>query len=271
MERRDVRVKTISKYIKVCLALMLNSFKTQLATSLGSAGYLIGKLIRFFFFLGYLIALFKQVPGINGYTLPEMVLFFMTFNVVDVMAQFFFRGLYGIKPLIDEGDFDKILTQPVRPLFRLCCMGMDLLDLITMIPIMVVSFYTLKKIPNPMTLQHVSIYLFLFLNAMFLAFSIHVFVGGLSVQTQEFEGAIWLYRDIMTLGRFPVSIYAEAVRTVLLTVLPIGVMISYPAQALLGLLSWKAVLYATGLGLLFYVTSIKYWNYTLREYTSNSI
>jgi ABC-2 type transport system permease protein len=241
-----------------------------MATSLASAGYLLGKILRFVFFLVYLISIFKYVPALKGYSLPEVVLFFLTFNLVDVGAQFIFRGIYGIKYLIEEGDFDKIVTQPVHVLFRISSMGVDLLDLLTLLPIGVMTVWTLQKLPGPLMTSSVIFFFILLVNALLISYAFHVFIGSLSVMTQEFEGAIWVYRDVMTLGRFPVSIYSEAMRGLLVTVIPIGVMISFPAQALLGLLTWKGVLYATSLGLFFHFAAQAMWRYALREYTSNS-
>jgi ABC-2 type transport system permease protein len=260
----------IRKYFQIWLVLATNSFKTQASTSLASAGYLIGKFVRFAFFLAYLLAIFSKLPSLKGYDMPAVVLFFMTFNLIDVGAQFMFRGLYGVKMLIDEGDFDKILTQPANVLFRVSSMGVDLLDLLTLIPIGAVTIWTLTKLTHPVTASAVLIYFLLLVNAMVIAYSIHVIVGGMSVRTQEFESAIWVYRDVMTLGRFPVNVYSEVMRGIFITVIPVGIMVSYPADALLGLLSWKGVSYALFLGVVFFTFAQLFWKQSLRLYTSNS-
>jgi ABC-2 type transport system permease protein len=260
----------VRKYLRIWLCLVRNSFRTQMSTSLGSAGYLIGKILRLGFFLAYLLAIFDHLPGLKGYSMPEVVLFFMTFNLVDIGSQFLFRGMYGIKYLIEEGDFDKILTQPAHVLFRISVMGVDLLDLLTLIPVVGITFWTLARVPSEITPLAVVLYAVLLANAMVISYAIHVFVGALSVKTQELESAIWVYRDVMTLGRFPVSIYSEVIRGLLVTALPIGVMITFPAQALLGLFTWRGTLYSLALGLSFHVAAQWFWRRMLREYTSIS-
>ncbi len=261
---------TVRKYARIWWMLVLNSFKTQVATWLASAGYLLGKMLRFGFFLIYMLGIFDHIPGLKGYSMPEVVLFFMTFNIVDVAAQFLFRGLYGVKVLIEEGDFDKILTQPAHALFRISVMGMDLLDLLTLIPIGIVTGWALGKLPTPVTGQQIFLYLLLIANAMVMAYAFHVIIGALSVKTQEMEGAIWIYRDVMTLGRFPINIYSEIMRGLFVTVVPIGVMISFPSEALLGLLSWQNLVYAFLLGGIFHLAAQAFWRKALRDYTSIS-
>lgn len=263
-------MRLIRRYGRIWAALAHNSLSTQLSTSVASAGYLIGKLVRLLFFLTYLLAIFKHLPSLKGYTVQQMVLFFMTFNVVDVGAQFLFRGLYGVKYLIEEGDFDKILTQPAHALFRISSMGVDFLDLFTLIPVGFITAWTLKQMPGVMTLNSVLLYVLLLGNAMIIAYAFHVLIGSLSVRTHEFESAIWVYRDVMTLARFPVTIYSDVLRGLFVTVLPIGVMVTFPAQALLGLLSWKGMAYAVALAVSLHLAAQAFWKSSLREYTSIS-
>src|ERR1041385_1081509 len=106
------------KYLRIYARLAIMSFEVQAESFLSSFGYLLGKLVRLGFFLFFLISIFKHTDAIAGYTLPEAALFFLTFNIVDILAQLFFRGIYGIRALIREGDFDYFLIQPANVLYR---------------------------------------------------------------------------------------------------------------------------------------------------------
>ena len=257
-------------YLHVWWNLCEMSFASQLSTRMASVGYLAGKLVRFTFFLVFLFAIFQKIPHLHGYTLPEVVLFFMTFNLVDVLAQFFFRGIYGIKAMVRDGGFDRILAQPINPLFRVSFETVDLLDLLTLIPILALTYWTLAKLPGSLTLSRSFLYIILVGNGVVIAFAIHVFVAALAVSTQELDNTIWVYRDIMALGRFPVNIYAETVRVILTYLVPIAVMTSFPAQAALGLLSLKGIVSALAIAALFLGLSRLAWRAALRRYTSVS-
>jgi len=54
------------------------------------------------------------------------------------------------------------------------------------------------------------------LNGLLIAFAIHIVVASLAVLTQEMENTIWIYRDLMTLGRFPSDIYDSPMRAILI-------------------------------------------------------
>src|SRR5216683_1504025 len=91
-------------------------------------------------FLSFLFSIFKHTDALVGYTLPEVALFFLTFNIVDILAQLFFRGIYGVRSLIREGDFDYFLIQPVNVLYRVAFNMVDFLDVVTMIPVFAITY-----------------------------------------------------------------------------------------------------------------------------------
>jgi ABC-2 type transport system permease protein len=107
-------------------------------------------------------------------------------------------------------------------------------------------------------------------NGVSLIFSVHVLVAGLTVRTQELENAIWIYRDVMFMGKFPVDVYARPVRWALTFGIPIAVMTTFPAKALLGILSPAWAAYAVLLNAAALALSAWYWRGSIARYTSSS-
>jgi ABC-2 type transport system permease protein len=260
----------MNKYFQIWKQLAVMGFKIQTGHPLSSSGYLLGKFARVTFFLVFLIAIFKHTQALAGYSLPEAALFFLTFNIVDMLGQLIFRGIYGIRALVREGDFDYFLIQPANVLYRVAFNTVDFLDVITVLPVIGVTWYVLKQIPGGVVPGRLVLYLLLCLNGLVIAGAIHIAVASLAVLTQELENTIWIYRDVMTLGRFPYDIYNPFLRGVLTFVIPVAVMISFPSKAFLGRLSpgWicQAFLMA-GLGL---AASLYFWRFATRRYTSVS-
>src|SRR5579859_6060803 len=95
------------------------SFWVQLSYGLGSLGFLVGKIIRLTFFFAYIVAIFKHTDRLAGFSLAQTALFFLTFNIVDITAMVFFRGVYSARHVVEDGDLDYYLIQPVSPLFRI--------------------------------------------------------------------------------------------------------------------------------------------------------
>lgn len=257
------------RYLRIWARMGAMSLQGQLSHRLGSAGFLLGKMIRMLFFLAYVVAVFRHTETLAGYTMTEIVVFFLTFNLVDITAQALFRGIYAARRVIQDGDLDTYLTQPCSPLFRLACTSLDFLDLATLLPVLFLLAKTLPSLgglgPGP-----IAAYALLLANGLTIAFAIHVFVGALAVRTQELENTIWVYRDLMFLGKFPIDIYAAPVRWLLVTAVPIGVMVCFPTLALLGRLSPPWILYSAALAASLLAASLWFWRDSLRRYTSVS-
>jgi ABC-2 type transport system permease protein len=259
----------VRKYFRIWVRTASMAMQAQLTYRLGSFGFLVGKMIRLVFFFAFVVAIFQHVQTIAGYNLVETALFFLTFNVVDMTAQILFRGVYGARRIVSEGDFDFYLIQPCDPLFRMVFSTVDFLDIVTLIPVLIMVGMVFARLP-PLGWTRYAAYSILVVNGVALVFSIHVFVAGVAVRTQELENAIWIYRDVMFMGKFPVDVYAPAVRWALTFGVPIAVMTSFPAKALLGILSPAWAAYGVILTAVLLALSARYWRGSVARYTSSS-
>jgi ABC-2 type transport system permease protein len=114
------------------------------------------------------------------------------------------------------------------------------------------------------------LYGLLALNGLVIAFAVHIFVASLAVITQEMENTIWIYRDLMTLGRFPSDIYDSPMRAILTFIVPVAVMVSFPAKAFLGKLGTGWLLQALLMSMTSLAASLWFWRFATRRYTSVS-
>ncbi len=261
--------ETIFKYGRIWVRTASMAMQAQLTYRLGSLGFLIGKTLRLALFFAFVVAIFRHVDSVAGYTLEETALFFLTFNIVDMCAMIFFRGVYGARRIVADGDFDFYLVQPCSPLFRMVFSTVDFLDILTIVPVLVMTGMVFARLP-PADWQAYASYALLLANGVVLMFSVHLAVAGLAVRTQEMDNAIWVFRNVMFMGRFPVDVYARPVRWALTVVVPVAVMTSFPAQAFLGRLAWAWAAFAVALSGASVVFAVWFWRDCVARYTSSS-
>ena len=245
-----------------------NSFVSVLYQKLSLIIFLTGKIIRFIFFISFLIFLLRGTKVLAGYTLEQSVFFFLTFNLIDILAQFLFREVYRFRPLIVNGGFDLILVKPINALFRVLMGGADVIDLITLPPLVYALFYV-GRLLQPSLIQIFS-YLLLLGSGLIIATAFHIAVLALAILTLEIDHTIMIYRDFVALGRFPVDIYGEPIKSILIYLLPVGLMITVPAKALMGLVSWTGILVSLVVASVTILASLKVWHLALKQYTSAS-
>jgi ABC-2 type transport system permease protein len=228
----------------------------------------LGKIIRFSFFITFLIFLVRGADNLAGYSVNQTIFFFLTFNLIDIVTQFFFREVYRFRSLLVSGDFDLVLTKPLSGLFRVLVGGSDVIDLLTIPPLIIAIIYVGKML-DP-SLLNVTYYILLIINAFIIATAFHIAILAFGIITLEVDHTIWIYRDLTNLGRFPIDIYKQPLRVVITYLIPVGLMISLPVKALLGLVSPMGVLSSFIFGVAAIYVSGKFWNFSLRKYTSAS-
>lgn len=261
--------EVMEKYIKLWVVMTSRVTQVAFASRFGVIFFTLGKIVRFLIFLLFLVLLVSKTKTLVGYTVWQVILFFITFNFVDIIAQFFLREVYRFRSYIVSGNFDYTLIKPLSPLFRSLFGGSDILDLVTLLPLSVFLFYTVGKI-GPVTGVEIFLYILLVVNALIISIAFHIFVLGLGVITTEVDNAIWMFREITALGRIPVAVYREPVSWILTFILPVAVMISFPTQALLGLLTTDGIVLSFVFSGVLLSISFWFWKYSLRHYGSAS-
>lgn len=259
-------VKRIRVYWLYWLRVSIMTFSSLISTRLASILFLAGKIIRISLFLLFLLALKDKITLLSGYNLDQLIIFFLIYNVFDLLGQIFFRGIYWYRNEILTGNFDFTLTKPLNPLFQVLVSHTDWLDIP---PFILVVIFLIIKLP---AVSGVELLMFVFMGliAMILVTAIHILVAAIGVLTTEVDHAIWIYRDLSQMARFPMDIYIEGVRFFLNFVIPIGLIFTVPAKALLGLLSIKMFLLTVVMAISFYYLTIKFWHYSLKRYASAS-
>jgi ABC-2 type transport system permease protein len=260
----------IKKYLKVWYLMTINGMAQLFQTRVGAGLFITGKIFRFVFFLILLVRVVGSSQVLAGYSLEQMVFFFLTFNLIDTASQMFFRGVYLFRRLVVSGDFDLILTKPLNPLFRVIFSNTDLLDFSVLVPLVFGTAWYVARyglLTNPLNLVG---YILLVFNGILIALALHIFVVALAVATTEIDSTIMLYRDLTSMARVPVDLYREPLRGLITFAVPVGLMMTVPAKALFGLLSGAAVLATLLFSALLFLLSVRAWRLSLRHYTSAS-
>jgi ABC-2 type transport system permease protein len=234
----------VKRLVKVWFLLAKNAAQEQLVSSLAGVIFIVGKILRFLFLVIFLFSVLSQAETLAGYSREQVILFFLVFNIVDIVTQFLFRGAYHFRPLITSGDYDMVLLKPLPSFFRPIFGYTDFLDLITLIPLWFFFIWYVFTHQLFASFGHLVLSLILLLNSFVLGFSFHLIVCGVGIMTTEVDHLLWIYRDVTSMARFPTDIYREAIRWLLTFSIPVVILFTIPAKVLMGLLSWPWVLFA---------------------------
>lgn len=260
------KLKRLKIYWKIWWTSSKLSVQSVLENRLGVIFLLSGKFIRFAFFLLFLTIIHGQVQRIAGYSLSQMVTFFLMFNILDLFGQLFFRGIYRFRQQVVSGEFDFRLTKPLSPLFQALTRHTDILDLPLFMITIVFLFRQGITVSQPQALLFVAT----LVSGCLIVTAIHIAVAALGVITTEVDHTIMIYRDLSQMARVPIDIYTDSVRVLLTFVIPIAIAYTIPAKSLLGLVSLPTVVMGIVISVASLAASLRLWRYALTQYSSAS-
>ena len=227
--------------------------------------FFVSKLLKYGLFLVFLFLLMSGVKNLGGYSREQIIIFYLVFNLIDTLGQLLFREVYYFRPLVISGNFDMVLTKPFNPLIRVLLGGPDLID--TGVFVILVGVLS-----NFVRLDSFLIFYFvlMLINSLLITAAFYISILAIGILTLSVDHLIMIYRDLSSLMRIPVDIFTNPLWTLLTFIIPIGIMFTFPAKVLFGLLSWQLILFSFLFGVVSLFLSLKFWNYSLRQYQSAS-
>ncbi len=258
------------KYFIIWATLASSALQETFINRGTNALFLSGKVIRFAFSLLFLLLLKNNLSSFSTYTVDQVIVFYLTYQFIDTLAQVFYRGVYLFGNQIKSGDFDFSLSKPISPLFQALVGKPDINDTLFLIGTTVFSVLMASQLAITITPITFILFCILLCNSFIVATALHILVLVAGIHLTEVDGIIWLYRDVTRLGQFPVTAYIEPLRSLLLFVIPVGILFTVPVDVLLGFVSPVGALLTCLFGIGLLLCSVKIWHWSLKHYQSAS-
>lgn len=260
----------IKKFIKIWFLMSKNALQEQITSLLAAIFFTLGKIVRFIFFFVFLFTVVSSTKSLAGYDANQVILFFLIFNVVDITTQCLFRGVYIFRSMVASGELDLHLAKPLPSFFHPLFRRTDILDFVVLVPLWILTLWFIFSRGLTPNLIYLLYFLVFYLNALIVAFALHLFVCSVGVITLAIDHLIEVYRDILNLAHFPTDIYQRSIQTLLTFAVPVIIMITVPTKALMGILSWQWVIISFVISGVALWGSLRFWKYALTRYSSAS-
>jgi ABC-type uncharacterized transport system permease subunit len=166
----------MTTYYKVWLQFAKNAWQETFVNRASNVLFMVGKIFRLMMSLLFLFLIRENVDTFAGYTSDQMVVFFLTYQFIDVVSQTAYRGVYIFSRLVRSGEFDFLLSKPINPLFRALTGKPDINDLFFSIPTILVSGYILSILNLDITLTSALWFIALLFNSFLIVTALHILV-----------------------------------------------------------------------------------------------
>lgn len=212
--------------------------------------------------------LFSMRTGVAGWSAYEALLvsgfFIMLKGVLQGAIQ---PALTNVVEHIRKGTLDFLLLKPVDAQFLLSTSKLELshgIDLLSGLGIVVWALAKLHLTPAPL---HIALALVVVLCAVVILYAIWILVVSLAFRVVKIDNLSYLIVSTFDAARWPSSVFRGALSFVFTFIVPLALMTTYPALALLGRLTASQALTSLGVAAAFLLGSRWVWLQSVRSYT----
>lgn len=217
------------------------------------------------------IVVFGKRPSVAGWTYDEaLVVVGMFVALKGILEGAITPSLLAVVEHIRKGTLDFVLLKPADAQFLVSTTKLQpwsATDVFGGIAVIVVAFVRIGTGP---TAAQVAAGIALVFAAVLVLYSIWILVISLAFFVVRVDNLSYLFQSIFDAARWPISVFRGPVRFLFTFVLPLAIMTTFPAMALLGTLEPRAFLASTSGAIAFAVFARQVWKQAIRRYTSAS-
>jgi ABC-2 type transport system permease protein len=179
-------------------------------------------------------------------------------------------SLVDLVEKVRTGAFDYVLLKPVDAQAMVSASRYEpwrIFDFLGAIALLIYALAQRDHSPAPADLAVGGV---LFFAGILASYALWMLCAAASFWVVRLDNLVYLLSSVFDIGRWPVQVFSGIWRIVFTFIIPVAVMTTFPAMALLGTLEgWKTLATAGGaLGLL--ILSRIVWRTAIRSYTSAS-
>jgi ABC-2 type transport system permease protein len=228
-----------------------------------------------FYWLGWnlipLLILFDQRDTVAGWDFSSALVVIAWFTLLRGLLEGAINpSLEDVVDRIRTGSFDYVLLKPVDAQFLVSTARFapwKLIDMAGGVALVIIAFARLGRAPGLADLLLAAVMLG---TAALVLYSLWILVISASFYVVRLDNLTYLFTAVFDAARWPVHIFRGAWRVLFTLVIPLALMTTYPAMAILGTLEADTALYSLVGALAFAVAARLIWRMAIRSYTSAS-
>lgn len=219
-----------------------------------------------------LIFLYTKVNNIAGWSEPELIMLFGTFNIINGVT--FGLNIHNIAKInwyVHSGSLDQLMLKPLSSQFAVSSSsGINFPQAAPIIPGTVLIIYALSRLGIDVSIVTALVYTVMLVCSCVITYSLWLITLTTSFWIGRVDGLHEVFITVFQIARNPIEIFGKGMQIALFTVVPVALLSYAPTKLLLGdssLLICGASIAAAGI---FFVLAKWFWGLGLKNYSSVS-
>ncbi len=220
--------------------------------------------------VGAVLILFAYTTSIGGWTLPQMLVLLGVFYIAQGVSELvFIPSFERFMEHVRLGTLDFVLLKPVSSQFLVSVRHLkssNFGQVVLGAAVVGVGLARLEAL-SPAAFAAFAVAL---LCGLVLVYALLIVLSTVAFWLVRVENLLAVYQAFLDAGRFPVDIYPGWLRITMSSVLPIGIAITVPAQAVAGRLDSVGLATIVAIAAAAWLFARWFWRFGLRSYTGAS-
>jgi ABC-2 type transport system permease protein len=218
-----------------------------------------------------LFVVFQSRASVAGWSFGEALLVTGWFTLLQsVLEGAINPSLTSVVDHIRKGTLDFVLLKPADAQFLVSTARFQPWRATNLLTSLVVFGYAFHLLGRPPSVAGVAAALLLLLSSTLLLYSLWILTVSAAFYVVRVDNLTHLFSSIFDAARWPSSVFRGVLSFVFTFVIPLALMTTYPALALLGRLSPATLALAWGGAAVFALLSRMVWLRSIGKYTSAS-
>jgi ABC-2 type transport system permease protein len=218
-----------------------------------------------------LLILFDQRETVAGWDFPSALIVIAWFTVLrGVLEGAINPSLEAVVYRIRTGEFDYVLLKPADAQFLVSTARFSiwrLVDVAGGLALIAVAFSMKGRAPAP---EDAALAAIMLLAAVLVLYSVWILIVSACFWVVRLDNLTYLFSAIFDAARWPVQVFRGFWRVLFTLVIPLAVMTTFPAMAILGTLDARTALLSLCGALVFAAAARALWRAAIGSYTSAS-
>lgn len=219
--------------------------------------------------LAPLLVLFQMRSGVAGWSWPEALVVVGFFTMLKgVLSGAIQPSLTNVVEHIRKGTLDFLLLKPADAQFLLSTSKLELARIADVVAGVAIVAWALSRAGHVPTAFGLLTAALLLVGAVAILYSMWIMVVSLAFYVVKIDNLSYLIVSTYDAARWPSSVFRGALSFLFTFIVPLALMTTYPALAVLGKLELAQAGIALGVALGFLVVGRLTWLHSLSRYTS---
>ncbi|GAC1354411.1 MAG: ABC-2 family transporter protein [Polyangiales bacterium] len=236
------------------------------------ADFVIDGVLEIFFAMTAIVPLlvvFRTRASVAGWSFGEALIVIGWFHtLLGIIEGAINPSLTGVVEHVRKGTLDFLLLKPADAQFLVSTARFQVwraTHFVTSLVIFTIGFRMIGRAPSALAIMTS---LAMLAIAVVILYSLWILTVSAAFYVVRVDNLTFLFDSIFDAARWPASVFRGAVRFAITFVIPLAVMTTFPAQALLGTLPVRALIASSVGAVVFAVVSRVVWSRAIARYTS---